>query len=203
MFWVNIVVIGLTIGSVYALFGLGISRLMRLLEGAPTILLIVATLGLVSIITGLLSDLFSPNSEIVPQVVPEGYHNIGGIRFDNSAVALIAIALLIAVGLTIFFKRTDLGIALRATADSREVSRLLGINANVVASVAWVAGSMLACIAAILLTPRNQLDQIFLFTFTVPGFAAALFGGFTSMVGTFIGGLVLGVVESLVIAAPW
>jgi branched-chain amino acid transport system permease protein len=186
-----------------ALVGLLVSRVLRPLEGAPTVLLIVATLGLASIVTGFVSDWFSPNAEIVPQVVPEGYHTVGGVTFSNDAVAFAAVSLALAFGFGAFFRRTNLGIAIRATADSREVSRLLGINANAVAGFAWAVGSMLAAVAAVLLTPRNQLDQAYLFTLIVPGFAAALFGGFTSLIGTFCGGLVLGLVESVVIAAPW
>jgi branched-subunit amino acid ABC-type transport system permease component len=188
---------------VTGLLGLAIARLMRPLEHAPVVLTIVATLALSTIIVGFVSDWFSPNAEIVPQTVPEAYHHLGRFRFDNFSVAITAICLAIAIGFGIFFRRTNLGIAIRATADSREVSRLLGINANAVAAFAWAAGSMLAAIGAILISPRNSLDQVFLFVLIVAGFAAALFGGFTSLVGTFVGGLVLGIVSRAVIAAPW
>jgi len=186
-----------------AVLGLAISRLMRLLTGASTVLLIVATLGLSSVLIGFISDIFSVNGEVVPKVVAENVHHIGRIRFNNFDVAIVVVPLVLALLLGQFFKRTTLGIAIRATADSREVARLLGVNADAVSAFAWMVGGMLATIAGVLITPRNELDQVFLFTLIVPGFAAALFGGFTSLMGTFLGGIVLGLVESAVIAAPW
>src|SRR5205807_1444890 len=70
---------------------------------------------------------------------------------------------------------------------------------------AWAVGSMLACIAAILIINRSagQLGFIVLILLILPGFTAAMFGGFQSMVGTFFGGLVLGVVEAVFIAIRW
>src|SRR5205807_6299556 len=99
----------------------------------------------------------------------------------------------------------NLGIAIRATADSREVSRLLGINASAVASFAWAVGSMLACIAGILIVSAaaGTLGFITLIVLILPGFTAAMFGGFNSMIGTFLGGLTLGVAEKVFIGINW
>ena len=193
--------------AVTALLGLAIERLfMRYLVGAPTISLVVATVGLFTMITGLAIDMFNQKGEqIAAQVVPQHRYVVGGIRFfaDDLAVAVIAITL--AVALAAFFKFTNLGIAIRATADSRETSRLLGINANRVAAFSWAVGSMMATLAAILIVSRNNgtLDYASLFLLVLPGFTAAMFGGFSSLVGTFVGGLVLGVAQSLFIGVNW
>jgi len=186
-----------------ALLGLAIARLMQLLTGASTVLLIVATLGLLNVLIGFISDIFGVKGEIVPKVVPEHVHHIWRLRFNDFHVVIVLVPLALALLLGLFFRSTNLGIAIRATADSREVSRLLGINANAVSAFAWAVGSMLATIAAVLITPKVQLDQVSLFVLLVPGFAAALFGGFTSLLGTFLGGIVLGLVESATTAAPW
>jgi ABC-type branched-subunit amino acid transport system permease subunit len=113
--------------------------------------------------------------------------------------------LVLAVGLGAFFRFTNLGIAIRATADSRETSRLLGINADRVAAFSWAAGSVLATTAAILIISRGnrQLDFVTLTLLILPGFTAAMFGGFTSLVGTFLGGLGLGVAQNVFIGINW
>ncbi|MBV8693796.1 MAG: ABC transporter permease, partial [Actinobacteria bacterium] len=192
---------------VTALIGLAIERVfMRHLVNAPTLSLIVATVGLFTMITGLAIDVFNQKGEqIAAQVVPQHRYVVGGIRFfaDDVTVAVIAIGLAVLLGA--FFKFTNLGIAIRATADSRETARLLGINANLVAGFSWAVGSMLATLAAILIVSRNNgtLDYASLFLLVLPGFTAAMFGGFTSLVGTFVGGIVLGVAQSLFVGIDW
>jgi branched-chain amino acid transport system permease protein len=192
--------------AVTAGLGLLMERwVMRKLVGAPTIGLIVATVALLILITDLAVDVFNQFAETVPPVVKEGFHNVGGIRFANDDVVIAVVAVALAIGFSLFFRYTTLGIAIRATADSREVSRLLGINANAVAGFAWAMGSMLACVAGILIVSRSsgQLGFLVLLFLILPGFTAAMFGGFTSMVGTFLGGLALGVTQNVFVNIHW
>jgi ABC-type branched-subunit amino acid transport system permease subunit len=83
------------------------------------------------------------------------------------------------------------------------VSRLLGISADRVAGFAWAVGSMLATIAGVLIASGAGISPSGLANLIVFGFAASLVGGFTSMVGTLLGGLAIGMVTNLVAAAPW
>jgi branched-chain amino acid transport system permease protein len=192
--------------GVSVVLGMAIERFfMRRLVGAPTISLIVATIGLFSMIIGLANDFFDKQTETIPPLVGERVYNVAGIRFFGDDVVVAVLALSLAVALGWFFKSTNLGIAIRATADSRETARLLGINANRVASFAWAVGSTLACIAALLIVSRGnrQLDFASLLLLMLPGFTAAMFGGFMSLVGTFLGGLALGVAQTLFVGISW
>ena len=192
--------------GVSVLLGLAIEKFfMRHLVGAPTISMIVATVGIFTMITGLAIDLFNKQTETVPPLVPERVYDVGGIRFFGDDVVVGVLALVLAVVLAAFFRYTNLGIAIRATADSREVARLLGINANRVAAFSWAVGSALASGAAILIVSRGnrQLDYAGLLLLILPGFTAAMFGGFISLVGTFLGGLALGVAQTLFIGIRW
>jgi branched-chain amino acid transport system permease protein len=192
--------------GVSILLGILIERLfMRYLVGAPTIGMIVATIGIFILITGLAIDFFNQQTETVPPIIKEQRYDLFGLRFFNSDVLVVVIALAMAVALGAFFRYSNLGIAIRATADSRETARLLGINANGVAAFSWAVGSALATLSAILIISRGngQLDFTTLTLLILPGFAAAMFGGFISLVGTFLGGLVLGVAESLFVGVRW
>jgi branched-chain amino acid transport system permease protein len=192
--------------AVSVLLGMVIERFfMRYLVGAPTIGLIVATVGLFILITGLAIDFFNQQSEQVPSIVHDHVYKVGGLRFFTSDMLVAVLALVLAVALGAFFRFTNLGIAIRATADSRETSRLLGINADRVAQFSWAAGSALASLAAIIIISRGNgsLDFYTLTLLILPGFAAAMFGGFIGLVGTFLGGLALGVAESLFIGIRW
>lgn len=192
--------------GVSILLGIFIERFfMRYLVGAPTIGLIVATIGLFIFITGLAIDFFNQQSEQVPPIIGEHRYDLAGFHFFNSDVLVVTIALALAVLFGAFFRFSNLGIAIRATADSRETARLLGINANRVAQFSWAVGSALATLSAILIISRGNgnLDFTALTLLILPGFAAAMFGGFISLVGTFLGGLTLGVAEALFVGYHW
>ena len=192
--------------GVSILLGIAIERLfMRYLVGAPTIGLIVATIGIFILITGLAIDLFNQQSETVPPIIKEARYEVGGIAFFNADVLVVVIAVALALALGAFFRFTNLGIAIRATADSRETARLLGVNANRVAQFSWAVGSALATLSAILIISRGNgtLDFTTLTLLILPGFAASMFGGFISLVGTFFGGLALGVAEGLFVGIRW
>jgi len=192
--------------AVSALLGMLIEKLfMRHLVGAPIIGNVVATIGLFILITGLAIDFFNQQSETVPPIISEKRYEVGGIPFFNSDILVAVIALGLAIGLGAFFRYTSLGIAIRATADSRETARLLGINANRVAQFSWAAGSAMATLSAVLIISRGNgnLDFTALTLLILPGFAAAMFGGFISLVGTFFGGLTLGVAEAVFVGIRW
>jgi branched-subunit amino acid ABC-type transport system permease component len=187
-----------------AALGLFVERVvMRPLASAPTLNLIIATVALFSLLVGLSGDLFGQRFEAVPSVFPEGIRSIGDVNFSNDALGTLVVTAALAIGLAIFFRRAALGVAIRATADSREVARLLGISADRVAGFSWAVGSMLAAIAGILVAPNAGLTSFGLANLIVFGFTASLIGGFTSLVFTFLGGLTIGVITNLASAAPW
>lgn len=189
---------------VTGLLGFAIERfVMRPLATAPTLNLIIVTIALFTLLTGMGGDIFGQRTEAVPTIFPDGILVIGGVNLTYNALGTLAVTVVIAVGLAVFFKYSDLGIAIRATADSREVSRLLGISADQVAGFAWAVGSMLATVAGILIASGAGISPSGLANLIVFGFAASLIGGFTSLVGTLLGGLFIGLSTNLVAAAPW
>ena len=189
--------------AVAALIGLGIEKLvMRRVAGAPTLNLIIITVAMLTVLTGLAGDLFSQETEGVPSIFPAGRHLIGDLQFNNDQIGIFIVTAILAVSLAAFFRYSTLGIAIRATADSRETSRLLGIDANRVAGFSWAVGSMLATVAGILISPLTGLSSIGLAGLITYGFTAALFGGFTSLVGTLLGGLLIGALGTLVAQMP-
>jgi branched-subunit amino acid ABC-type transport system permease component len=186
------------------LLGLAIEKVvMRPLATAPTLNLIIATVALFGLLVGLAGDLFGQRFEAVPPIFPKGIRTIGDVNVSNDAIGILAVTAVLAVSLAVFFKRATLGVAIRATADSREVARLLGISADRVAGFSWAVGSMLAAIAGILVAPNAGLTSFGLSNLIVFGFTASLIGGFTSLVLTLVGGLAIGVITNLASAAPW
>lgn len=197
-----LVALALALG-VAALLGIGIEKfVMRRVAGAPTLNLIIITVALLTVLIGLAGDLFSQETEGVPSVFPVARHFVAGIQINNDQIGIFIVTAILAGALAGFFRFSTLGIAIRATADSRETSRLLGIDANRVAGFSWAVGSVLATIAGILITPLTGLSSAGLASLITYGFTAALFGGFTSLVGTLLGGLFVGVAGTLVAQMP-
>ena len=191
--------------AVAAALGLIVARIMRPFARATTVSLMIVSFGIFAVLIGLASNTFSAYQTNVHSIIPIDPHTthfFHGFNFNNEQLMIISVTLLLALAIAAFFRYTHLGVAIRAVADDRQVSQLLGINADTVSNVSWVLGSMLAGIAGILITPLIGLDLAQLTNLIVFGFVASLFGGFRSLIGTLSGGLLLGVVEQLVIASP-
>lgn len=122
-----------------------------------------------------------------------------GVAYGVDQVAVFLIALGLAIGLAIFFRRSAIGTAMRAVADDPEASRLLGLQFSKVTLLAWGIGGGISALAGILITPLlSSLDTITLIIFTIQALAAALVGRLESLPLTFAGGLALGALQPVV-----
>ena len=125
--------------------------------------------------------------------------NIGGVLVQPQYAALALVALLAAVGLTLFLRRTIVGQALVASADSPRAAELIGLNLRSIAVIAFALAGALTAIGGVLLAPTVPVSYSSGLTITINGFAAAVFGGLVSIRLALLGGYVLGVVEQLVV----
>jgi ABC-type branched-subunit amino acid transport system permease subunit len=195
----------LSIGLV-ALNGYGIEHtVMRKLRGAPRLVVLVATIALAQGTFGLVVLLFNRNEQqaqtfrTLPSLLRVTTHFGTRVVTGADIQVFLVVVVLGAVGAA-YFRYSRFGIAIRAAAENGEAARLLGISVDRVSTFTWVVGAILAAIAGILITEvRNTLDIASLSTgFLVKGLAAALVGGLTSLPGALVGGLAVGMLESLV-----
>ncbi|MEJ7585484.1 MAG: branched-chain amino acid ABC transporter permease, partial [Acidimicrobiales bacterium] len=121
---------------------------------------------------------------------------VGDLSVSYHSIAVLLIAVGVAVGLWVVLNRTRLGIAMRAVVDDRELSRLNGINPDRTSSMAWGLGCSLAALAGICISPILQLDVVVLTLLVINAYAAAMVGRLRSLPLTFLGALILGLVES-------
>lgn len=121
---------------------------------------------------------------------------VGGQIIALSSLVTIGVGIVVALLLSAFF-RSSWGVQMRAIAENRSVSRVLGISANRVSATAWAIGTVMAGIALILATSSSVLSPQIGSALILKGFVAAVLGGFTSMTGAFLGGLIIGVLENL------
>ena len=122
----------------------------------------------------------------------------GQLRISYIALLTVATCLVIMAALTTFINKSKLGKAMRACSEDKGAAQLMGINVNATISVTFAIGSALAAIAGVLLCSYSPVLQPT--TGSMPGikaFTAAVFGGIGSVPGAFLGGLLLGIIESM------
>ena len=179
--------------------------LFRKLRRAPRLVTLVASIAIAQGTLGIVTLLFNRNADqaeqlrIIPTVIRTNFV-IGDLGVTGGDIQAFILIPLITVAAAVFFRVTRFGVAVRAAAENGESARLLGISVDRVAVFTWVAGSVLAGIAGILLSAQQGgLNTTTLSVgFLVRALAAALIGGLTSLPGALIGGLIVGVFESVI-----
>jgi branched-chain amino acid transport system permease protein len=153
-------------------------------------------MGLALIVEELTRQIWGGEPRTFPHLVA-GDVTIAGTTYEIQQLLVIPVAAVAMLAVAYLFKRTPLGSAMRAVAESGATATLLGIKPDRVARVAWGLGMALAALGAAMLVPTTGL--------AIGGFAAVLFrsfagiflGGLTSMYGAVIGGVLVGVLDSL------
>jgi branched-chain amino acid transport system permease protein len=119
------------------------------------------------------------------------------VSINANQIAVLAGGVVVVVALTVLLRSTPIGLATRATVDSPRTAEVSGINTTVVTAGSWMLGTMLAGLAGILLTPILGLSDLEFTLLLVVSLAAAVFGRLTSLPLTFIGAMVIGLIQGL------
>lgn len=182
-----------------AAFGWFMERFtLRPLRERPVLTRVIVTLGWLLILQSLAGLIFKDTSYHIPlQIFPQNGVRIGQLTLGYNQIANVVVAGVLAVALGVFLKASPLGVAMRGTSDNPQAARLLGIRVDRVAAASWILGSLLAAIAGLLLAPLTTLNTTSLTIIVIQALGAALIGGLDSLPLTFIGGLAIGVGQSL------
>ncbi len=117
-----------------------------------------------------------------------------GATITDMQIAILVLAVLIMLSLTLMVRKTRLGRAMRATAQSRQVASLMGVDVNRVIAATFVIGSALAAIAGVMVSAYYGLAHYYMgFLLGLKAFSAAVLGGIGNLAGAMLGGLLLGV----------
>lgn len=121
-----------------------------------------------------------------------------GLVLSNIQIGVIILCILLMVVLYVIVNKTKIGVAMRATSESLVSAQLMGINTEKVISFTFGVGSMLACVAGVLVgTYYDAVYPTVGYSYGLKAFAAAILGGIGSIPGAMIGGFVIGIVETL------
>lgn len=179
--------------------------LFRYLRGASAAAKLITSLGLLIAIPEIVKLFFGSDAKKNPPPLwwvrrtdewlwPEGTRFV----LDAGQVATIAATAVVAVGLTVLFRSTSLGLRMRAVVESPRMAELNGVDAERVSMASWMFSSLLAGLAGVLLAPLfASLNPIDLFTLLVAALAATVVGGLSSIPLTLVGGVGLGVLQAV------
>lgn len=178
--------------------------LFRRLRRGNAIALVIASFGAALALRNLLQFLYGPMPEyytrelqIAMRLVPRDM--FGGLRITPDALLVLGLAAGAMVAVHIFLARTTLGRAMRATAGNPDLARIAGADVEAVIRATWVLGAVLAAVAGVMAGLTNQLRPTLGFDLLLPMFAAAILGGIGSVWGAVLGGLIVGVAESVAV----
>ncbi len=186
------VVLVALVGSLVGFVAVGFRR-----RTTPLASLII-TLGIALLITSLNLLAFGDRPHTYPTIFDRAW-DIGGVLVQPQYVLVAGVTLLAALLLTLGLQRTIAGQALVACADSRRAAELVGIDVRAVAVVAFAVSAGLSALGWVLLTPVDPVNYDSDVRIAINGFAAAAFGGLASIRLAYVGGLVLGVAQQLVV----
>ncbi|MFC1823971.1 branched-chain amino acid ABC transporter permease [Thermodesulfobacteriota bacterium] len=180
-----------------AFFGIIIERIfLRPLIGQPPFALLMTTVGLATIIRTLAGMIWTHDAVRFPDIFSEEPVSLLGSAVAPIHIGVIIASLLLVIILGLFFKFVNLGIALRACGLNQLATVYMGISIKRTFTIAWALSAMVSTVAGILLAPIAFLStNLGLIMFKA--FPAAMIGGFTSIPGAIIGGIIIGIAENM------
>ena len=170
------------------------------LRGTSSLAVLITAIGVSYFLQNLAQLIWGPAEIAYKSVVAAAPLELfdGQLRISAEVIVTLVVSVIIMVGLTLFVNKTKTGKAMRAVSEDREAAQLMGINVNRTISVTFAIGSALAAVAGVLLCSKVQ--SVWPTVGSMPGiraFTAAVFGGIGSIPGAMLGGMLLGLIETL------
>lgn len=195
-FWVA------ALGSVAAgaVLGGAIERVViRPVQGSTLLGTVVVTLGVFFVIHGGIKAIWGPEVHPYPSFFGESVMQVGGVSISEQYLGVFFTSLAIALGLASYLRWTRTGLSLRAIPQNRFGAAIIGLNISRLTSITWIVGSAIGAVAGVLMAPLTLLSSNMMQGPLIKAFAVAALGGLNSLVGAFVGGLVLGVIENVMV----
>jgi len=178
--------------------GVTIERvLIRPVENAPVITIVIVTLGLALLLNGLMNLIWGGGNRQFKGPFSTRTIDVGGVPISVQDIGIVVVSFALVLMLGLFFRFTKLGLALRAAAVNPDSSRLAGVRVGWMLAFGWGLATVLGAVAGMMIAPVVFLDPNMMQTILLYALAAAVLGGLDSPVGAVVGGLLLGVTITL------
>ena len=181
-----------------ALLGIILWKLIDLSKEKSVISMIILTLGYSIFLRGLAEVVFDKELHTLPSFVSDGSISVFGTVLTYQSLLIIVVSIVIVIALYLFFNKTKTGKAMIATSNNPESAKLMGINIKKILMLNFAISATIAAIGGMLLAPITSTNYEIGIMLGLKGFSAAVIGGLSQPFGAVVGGLILGILESLV-----
>ena len=178
-----------------AAFGALLERIvLRPMIGEPPFAVLMITIGLGFVLRAAAGAIWGSETRVLATPLAGGVLRIGEVSIGYENLAIIASTVLLCLALWLFFRKSRLGIAMEATSQNQLAAFYCGIPVKRIFSLVWALSAAIAAVAGVLVAPVSLIDPQMGFI-GFKAFAAAIVGGFGSLQGAMLGGLLVGLVE--------
>ena len=168
------------------------------LRGASPLAVLITAIGVSSLLQSLAQIAFGSAPKMLMSLQISGAVTIGAFRIAYSTLITLALTVVIMAALTVFVKYAKTGRAMVAVSEDRDAARLMGINTNLIIAITFAIGSALAAVAGYCMLIKSPTLSITLGAMPgIKAFTAAVIGGIGSIPGAMLGGILLGIIESI------
>lgn len=183
--------------AIMVLLAIAIERMvLRPLVNQPPITLFMATIGLSFLLEGLAQGVWGTQPHRLNLGIPDDVIELGNIFISSFDLFAAAIAAILVASLAVFFSKTRIGRALRAVADDHQAALAVGIPLQHIWAIVWTVAGFVALVAGLLWGARQGV-QFALTLVALKALPVLILGGFTSVPGAIVGGLIIGASEKL------
>jgi len=170
----------------------------RPLRNAPRLAPLITAIGASIVIQTLAMMIWKPNPIVFPDLLSTEPIELGGALLAPKQALILVVSAVMMGGLLLLVYHTRLGRAMRATAENPRIAALMGVDANRVIALTFAIGAALAAVAGVLVAMNYNIAQFAMgFMPGLKAFTAAVLGGIGNLAGAVVGGLLLGIIESL------
>jgi branched-chain amino acid transport system permease protein len=178
--------------------GIAIQRLViKPVERAPVLTLVIITLGLATLINGLAGFIFGYVPRSFPSPFSSDSFDVLGVFISWRDLGVIAVSGLVLLAVYLLLQRTTVGLTMRAAAHHPEASRLLGVQVSWMLALGWGLASAVGAVSGIMVAPVLLLEPNMMQSIIIYAFAAAVLGGIESPLGAVVGGILVGLTINL------
>ncbi|MFG1705008.1 branched-chain amino acid ABC transporter permease [Nonomuraea sp. M3C6] len=171
--------------------------IIRPVEGAPELTLVIVTVGLFIFVNAAAGWIWTFLIKDFPNPFPGGALSAGGISVSFSTLGVLGVVAVVMGLLYLLFRHTKIGLGMRAVATNPTSARLVGIRVGWTLALGWGLAATVGAVSGVLVAPLLFLEPNMMGGVLIYAFAAATLGGFDSPVGAVVGGLIVGVAETL------